>query len=349
MAIRIDATPLAAGNPSYISAPSRLIHSAIALAIEAQSDPSPFLDEAFDLLAGFALTIASHANTATGAASTVGFGFTMPPIGGSYEAYIVALYGEDDAALRARESCNSMQVRLANRALAALAKQFASEAEDDARSPLDRARRVRAAIMLDADSTFAFAADAASLAEYADACRLDDDDGRLAWAMFGFGEQASATTTPKQAKANAQADASSFTRINSTDESNGAKSYTMAEDENASDARAAKREAAYLAADAAEAAASAADDANPMMSAADAKAAKAKRARERKAAAAKQAKADAKANAKAASNGVSDPAAAADEGGELASLASDVLADAAVSQTSAGSTSTKCKPISIDA
>ena len=350
MAVQVSATPLAAGNPSYISVPSRLVHAALALAIAEQSDPSPHLDEAFDLLAGYALTVASHAPTATGAASSVGFGFTMPPISGSYEDYIVALYDDDARVMTVRDGATPMQTRLAAAALAALAKQYADEASDGDRAPLDRARRVRAAIVIDADSTFSLAGDAlaAALAEYADACRLDDDDGRLAWAMFGTGGTSpSSAKTEKQksenAKRHAQGDAISHARCNSTDVRNGETACTMQEDEPTCDARLAKSEAARLADEAAELAKQAHDDAT--MLPADAAKARAKRARDRKAAASKAAKAA----AKAAKGKEASEATGADDASGITSLANDVLTDAAVSQMSAGSTSTKCKAISIDA
>lgn len=184
--VRIGTTPRNA-DVSCPSLPSRLIGAAVAVADAEGVSPQPYLDRAFDLLAGLCLCAGAHRATMLGAISAHGFGFTMAPIARPTERKVIALFAIDarNAAPRAG-FVTRPQRSLHGAALRILASQYAAEATDPSAAPLDRARRVAAAVRLDPSAAAAgFGADPTgeALALYArDAAATDD--GSEAWARF---------------------------------------------------------------------------------------------------------------------------------------------------------------------
>lgn len=208
--IRIGVTPRAGAADGYCpSLPSRLILAAVAVADAEGVTPQPYLDRAFDLLAGLCLCNGSHKATMMGALSAHGFGFTMAPIARATERKLVALFAIDRRNATPRAGFVTRPQRsLHGAALRVLASQYAAEATDPSAAALDRARRVAAAVRLDPSAAAAgFGADETgeALALYArDAAATDD--GSEAWARF--------STAADQANPENPADPQSVTEAN---------------------------------------------------------------------------------------------------------------------------------------
>jgi hypothetical protein len=172
------------------SLPSRLIIVAVAVADAEGASPQPYLDRSFDLLAGLALCHGAWRATMLGTHSMHGFGFTMNRIRNATERTMLALFAIDARNAKVRAGFVTRPQRsLHDGALRVLAAQYAAEAADATLSPLDRARRVAAALRIDARAgekfSGAFGADETgeALALYA-ADGAATDDGSEAWARF---------------------------------------------------------------------------------------------------------------------------------------------------------------------
>lgn len=183
----IGTTPRDRGYENCPSLPSRFILAAVAVADAEGVSPQPYLDRAFDLLAGLCLTRGAGNATMLGVLSQHGFGFTMPAFKRPTERRVRAAFRIDALNTELRRGFVTRPQRsLHNAALRVLASQYAAEATDSSAAPLDRARRVAAVVRLDATAAAnGFGADETgeALALYArDAAATDD--GSEAWARF---------------------------------------------------------------------------------------------------------------------------------------------------------------------
>ena len=178
----------AAANSNTASLPSRLVIVAVAVADAEGGSPQPYLDRAFDLLAGLSLCHGHHRATLLGTISMHGFGFTMSRIGRATEGKVRALFAIDKRNAEVRAGFVTRPQRsLHDGALRVLAAQYEAEAADATLPPLDRARRVAAAARLagaGSKKIHAFGSDdtGEALALYAEAAATDD--GSEAWARF---------------------------------------------------------------------------------------------------------------------------------------------------------------------
>lgn len=220
--VRIGTTPRSA-DPCCPSLPSRLVLAAVAVADAEGVSPQPYLDRAFDLLAGLCLCTGATRATMLGALSAHGFGFTMTPIARATERKLVALFAIDRRNATPRAGFVTRPQRsLHGAALRVLASQYAAEATDPSAAPLDRARRVAAAVRLDPSAAAAgFGTDETgeALALYArDAAATDD--GSEAWARF--------STAADQANPENPADPQSVTETNAEREADESRKATEA-------------------------------------------------------------------------------------------------------------------------
>jgi hypothetical protein len=174
------------------SLPSRLIIVAVAVADAEGASPQPYLDRSFDLLAGLCLCAGARRATLLGDISMHGFGFTMNRIRNATERTMLALFAIDARNVGVRAGFVTRPQRsLHDGAMRVLAAQYAAEAADATLPPLDRARRVAAALRIDARAgekfLGAFGADETgeALALYAEVAATDD--GSEAWARFARG------------------------------------------------------------------------------------------------------------------------------------------------------------------
>jgi hypothetical protein len=185
------------------SLPSRLVIVAVAVADAEGGSPQPYLDRAFDLLAGLCLCHGNRRATLLGTISMHGFGFTMNRIGHATEGKVRALFAIDK---RNVEVCAGFVTRpqrsLHDGALRVLAAQYEAEAADPTLAPLDRARRVAAAARA-AGSGWknfpAFGSDECgeALALYAEVAATDD--GSEAWARFASASDRANPAEPSRA------------------------------------------------------------------------------------------------------------------------------------------------------
>lgn len=182
----IGTTPRDRGYENLPSLPSRFILAAVAVADAEGVSPQPYLDRAFDLLAGLCLCRGSGSASMLGALSQHGFGFTVPALKRPTERRVCAAFRIDAANAEPRKGFVTRPQRsLQDAALRVLASQYAAEAADPSAAPLDRARRVAAAVRLDPSAAAnGFGADATgeALALYATVAATDD--GSEAWARF---------------------------------------------------------------------------------------------------------------------------------------------------------------------
>lgn len=155
-------------------------------------------DVAADLAAGYAMLRGAlrtgSGTTFHGGTSEHGYGVTLaalPPA--ASEAHIGAAFAFDRFNLTPRTDLRAWQVQTVERAREALALQWITEAREETRAPLDRARRMRAAALADPSATRAaceagpIGADAigADLSAYGASCAdADDERGERAYATF---------------------------------------------------------------------------------------------------------------------------------------------------------------------
>lgn len=206
--VEVSAAPSANARTGAVSlyAPSRLL----LIAAEIDAEPTgarTHRDMALDLLAGYSTLRGSIASAFNGAASAHGFGVTFPSLSdgggcsGITAARVAAAWQLD--ALNAGSPCasassdarayNFAQRELRRRALVALAHQWRAEATDETAHPLDRARRVRAAVRACPDAhRWDYGSDETGqqLTEYAGAEAVTDADGSAAFARFARPEDA---------------------------------------------------------------------------------------------------------------------------------------------------------------
>jgi hypothetical protein len=170
------------------SLPSRLVIVANAVADAEGGSPQPYLDRAYDLLAGLCLCHGNRRATLLGTISMHGFGFTMSRIGHATEGKVRALFAIDRRNVKVCEGFVTRPQRsLHDGALRVLAAQWEAEAADATLAPLDRARRVAAAARGAASGWKKFPAFGndecgEALALYAEVAA--SDDGSEAWARF---------------------------------------------------------------------------------------------------------------------------------------------------------------------
>ena len=185
----IGTHPRGAAATGYApSLPSRLVIVAVAVADAEGASPQPYLDRAFDLLAGLCLCHGNRRATLLGAISMHGFGFTMARIGRATEGKVRALFAIDRRNVEVRAGFVTRPQRsLHDGALRVLAAQYEAEAADATLPPLDRARRVAAAAKIAGAGWKKFSAFGSdecgeALALYAEVAA--GDDGSEAWARF---------------------------------------------------------------------------------------------------------------------------------------------------------------------
>jgi len=170
------------------SLPSRLVIVAVAVADAEGASPQPYLDRAYDLLAGLCLCHGNRRATLLGTISMHGFGFTMSRIDRATEGKVRALFAIDRRNVEVRAGFVTRPQRsLHDGALRVLAAQYEAEAADATLPPLDRARRVAAAARAAGagwKKFTAFGSDECgeALALYAEVAATDD--GSEAWARF---------------------------------------------------------------------------------------------------------------------------------------------------------------------
>ena len=128
----IGTTPRSlASDVVNVSLPSRLIIVAVAVADAERASPQPYLDRAFDLLAGLCLCNGQRRATLLGAVSMHGFGFTMSRIDRATERKLCALFAIDRRNVTVREGFVTRPQRsLHDGALRVLAAQWEAEAAD---------------------------------------------------------------------------------------------------------------------------------------------------------------------------------------------------------------------------
>ena len=167
------------------SLPSRLVIVANAVADAEGGSPQPYLDRAYDLLAGLCLCHGNRRATLLGTISMHGFGFTMNRIDRATEGKVRALFAIDVRNVKVCEGFVTRPQRsLHDGALRVLAAQWEAEAADATLPPLDRARRVAAAARGAGAKFPAYGNDETgeALALYAEVAATDD--GSEAWARF---------------------------------------------------------------------------------------------------------------------------------------------------------------------
>ena len=184
-----------------VSLPSRLIIVAVAVADAERASPQPYLDRAFDLLAGLCLCNGQRRATLLGTISMHGFGFTMSRIDRATEGKIRALFAIDRRNVTVREGFVTRPQRsLHDGALRVLAAQWEAEAADPTLPPLDRARRVAAAARIAGAGCKKFPAfgndeTGEALALYAEVASTDD--GSEAWARFASASERANPAEPR--------------------------------------------------------------------------------------------------------------------------------------------------------
>ena len=195
----IGTTPRSlASDVVNVSLPSRLIIVAVAVADAERASPQPYLDRAFDLLAGLCLCNGQRRATLLGAVSMHGFGFTMSRIDRATERKLCALFAIDRRNVTVREGFVTRPQRsLHDGALRVLAAQWEAEAADPTLPPLDRARRVAAAARIAGARFPAFGSDECgeALALYAEVASTDD--GSEAWARFASASERANPAEPR--------------------------------------------------------------------------------------------------------------------------------------------------------
>lgn len=172
-------------------------------------------DRATDRATGYAMLQGSLENTYGlifhGGRSEHGYGSTFAPLpdGTDLDAHTLALaFGTDWENIKPRTGLRVWQTREADDAKMHLARQWLAEAADDAAklSPLDRARRIRAAALVSAKLTRAAcngegigtSEHAAALAAYGLSCiEKDDHNGARAFAEFATDEQRDTESEPR--------------------------------------------------------------------------------------------------------------------------------------------------------
>ena len=187
--VMIGTHPRGAAAHAYApSLPSRLVIVAAAVADAEGASPQPYLDRAYDLLAGLCLCHGARRATLLGVISMHGFGFTMSRIGRATEGKVRALFAIDARNVEVRAGFVTRPQRsLHDGALRVLAAQYEAEAADATLPPLDRARRVAAAAKIAGAGWKKFPAfgnddTGEALALYAEVAATDD--GSEAWARF---------------------------------------------------------------------------------------------------------------------------------------------------------------------
>jgi len=195
-------------NPAL---PSRVLLVAVALADAEGVAVQPYLDRAFDLLAGLCGVKGCASPMMIGALSQHGFGFTMPPLRRPTALRVAAAFRIDGILHKCRAALNRAQERNAEGALRVLAMQWAQEANDPTMHPLDRARRVAAVMRIDPTAgQIGFGRDSTgeALDLYARDCAATDD-GSEAWERFATASDRSDEAANDAAGGSVEGDAAS--------------------------------------------------------------------------------------------------------------------------------------------